>query len=318
MFPHRKIHKYTWTSPDGKMHYHIDYVLVDRRRQSSILDVRSFRGAECDTDHYLLAAKLRERLSVIKRVAQKFDMHRFDLKKLNDAEVKEQYQVKIKNRFATLENCDDNVDMNTAWENIRENIKASAKDSLGHYELLQHKQWFDDECSKLIDRRKQAKLQWLQYQSQVNGDNMDNVKHEASRTFKTKKREYLKNKMNELETNSKNKNIRDLYKDINEFGKGYQTRTNLVKAENGDLLADSHSILNRFCQQLNVRGVNIRQTEIHTAEPLVPEPSSSEVETAIENLKRYKSPGTDQIPAELIQAGGNTLRSEIHKLINCI
>jgi hypothetical protein len=70
------VHKYTWTSPDGKTHNQIDHVLVDRRWQSSILYVRSFRGADCDMDHYLVAAKLRERLSVIKRVAQKFDMHR--------------------------------------------------------------------------------------------------------------------------------------------------------------------------------------------------------------------------------------------------
>jgi hypothetical protein len=79
-----------------------------------------------------VAAKLRERLSVIKGVAQKFAMQRFDLKKLNDAEAKVQYQVKITNRFAALENCDDNVDMNRASENIRENIKISAKESLGH------------------------------------------------------------------------------------------------------------------------------------------------------------------------------------------
>jgi hypothetical protein len=110
---------------------------------------------------------------------------------------------------------------------------------------------------------------------------------------------------------------------MNEFKKGYQPRTNMVKEENGDLLADSHSILNRwknyFSQLLNVHGVNdVRQTEIHTAEPLVPEPTSSEVEIAIDKLKRYKSPGIDQIPAEQIQARGNTLRSEIHKLINCI
>jgi hypothetical protein len=192
-----------------------------------------------------------------------------------------------------LENFDDNVDMNRAWENIRENIKTSAEESLGHYELQQRKPWFYDECSKLIDRRKQAKLQWLQNPSQVNGDNMDNVRCEASRTFKTKKMEYLKNKIKELETNSNNKNIRDLCRDINEFKKGYQPRTNMVKEENGDLLADFHSIFNRwknyFCQLLNAHGVNnVRQTEIHIAEPLVPGPSSSEVEITLEKFKRYK------------------------------
>jgi endonuclease/exonuclease/phosphatase family metal-dependent hydrolase len=70
MFQHRKIHKYTWTSPDGKTHNQIDHVLVDRTRQSSILDVRPFREADCDTDHYLVAEKLRERLSVSKSVAE--------------------------------------------------------------------------------------------------------------------------------------------------------------------------------------------------------------------------------------------------------
>jgi hypothetical protein len=78
----------------------------------------------------------------------------------------------------------------------------------------------------------------------VNGDNMGNVRREASRNFRTKKREYLKNKINELETHSKNKNIRDLYRGINEFKKGYQPTTNMVKEENGYLLGHSHSILN--------------------------------------------------------------------------
>jgi hypothetical protein len=57
---------------------------------------------------------------------------------------------------------------------------------------------------------------------------------------------------------------------------------------------------------------------MHTAEPFVPEPSASEVEVAVEKLKNYKSPGVDQIPAELIQAGGETLHLEIHKLIKLI
>jgi hypothetical protein len=62
----------------------------------------------------------------------------------------------------------------------------------------------------------------------------------------------------------------------------------------------------------------LRQIEVHTAEPLVTEPSSSEVEIAIETLKIYILPCINQIPIELIYAGGNILRSEIHKLINCV
>jgi hypothetical protein len=104
---------------------------------------------------------------------------------------------------------------------------------------------------------------------------------------------------------------------------GYQQRNNLVKDENVDLLADSHNILNRwknyFSQLLKVHNISdVRQIEVHTAEPLVPGPSRLEVEIAIAKLKNYNSPGSDQIPAELIQAGGEVLLSAIHKLINSV
>jgi uncharacterized protein YaaR (DUF327 family) len=81
-------------------------------------------------------------------------------------------------------------------------------------ELSKHNPWFDEGCSKLLDQRKQAKLQWLQDPSEVNGDNLNNVRCEASRHFRNKKREYLKHKINEFAANSKNTNIRDLYRGI--------------------------------------------------------------------------------------------------------
>jgi hypothetical protein len=74
MFPHRRIHKYTWTSPVGNTHNQIDHVLIDRRRNSSILDVRYCRGADCDPDHYLVVAETRERLTVGKVAAQKIEI----------------------------------------------------------------------------------------------------------------------------------------------------------------------------------------------------------------------------------------------------
>ncbi|PNF22344.1 hypothetical protein B7P43_G18298 [Cryptotermes secundus] len=168
-----------------------------------------------------------------------------------------------------------------------------------------------------------SKLQLLQDPSELNGDNLNNIRRETSRQFRNKKREYLKDKIDELAVNSKNKNIRDLYRGISDFNRGYQPSSNLVKDENGELLADSQNILNRwrnyFSQLLNVHRVSdVRQTGIDTAEPLIPDPSPFEVESAIAKLKRYKSPGSDQIPAELIQAGGEILRSKIHNLITSI
>jgi hypothetical protein len=136
-----------------------------------------------------------------------------------------------------------------------------------------------------------------------NKPNLNNVRCAIGRHFKNKRMEYLKDKINELATNSKKKNVRDLYRGINECKRGYQPQSNLVKYENGDLLADSHNILNRwnnyFSQLLIVHIVrNVRQIEVHTAEPLVRGLSPSEVEIAIAKLKRYKLPSSDQIPAD--------------------
>jgi hypothetical protein len=63
---------------------------------------------------------------------------------------------------------------------------------------------------------------------------------------------------------------------------------------------------------------DVRQIEVHTAEPLVPGPSRLEVEIAIAKLKKYKSPGSVQIPEELIKAGGEILLFTIHKLVNFV
>jgi hypothetical protein len=132
----------------------------------------------------------------------------------------------------------------------------------------------------------------------------------------------MKSKINELETNNKNKNIRDLLRGINEFKKGYQPKINIIKDENGNLLADPQSVLNGwknfFNQVLIVHGVHdVRQMDLHMPEPLVPEPSLVEVEIAIGKFISHKSLSADQIPAKLIKAGGETLCSEINLFVLC-
>jgi hypothetical protein len=80
--------------------------------------------------------------------------------KLNKVDDKEKYPFDDSNRYAALEDLDPEMEINTAaWEMIGENIKNSAKE--------RHKPWFDDGCSDLVDQRKQAKFQLLQYPSEI-------------------------------------------------------------------------------------------------------------------------------------------------------
>jgi hypothetical protein len=80
MFPHRNIHKFTWTSHAGKNHNQIDHILIDGRWHSSIPDVPLYRAAECDNDHYVVVAKVSERLAVSKQPMHRFHMERFKVR----------------------------------------------------------------------------------------------------------------------------------------------------------------------------------------------------------------------------------------------
>jgi hypothetical protein len=117
------------------------------------------------------------------------------------------YHVEVSDRFAALEDVDAEVEINSASETVRENIKISAQDSLGYFELKKHKASFVEGCSEMLGQRKQARLQWLQDPSEINGDNLNNLGLEASRHFRNKKREYPKDKINYLATNGKKEDL---------------------------------------------------------------------------------------------------------------
>jgi hypothetical protein len=87
-----------------------------------------------------------------------------------------------------MENLRDSEDINRNWENIKDNIKTTAKDSVGLHELKQHKPWVDEKCLDFLDQRNHAKMQWLQNPNQKNADNLNNARREASRHFRNKRR----------------------------------------------------------------------------------------------------------------------------------
>jgi hypothetical protein len=122
-------------------------------------------------------------------------------------------------------------------------LKASATEIIGYCRVKHHTPWFHDECTKLLNQRKQAKLQCLQNPGQTNGGNLNNVRCETTRTFRNKKREYPEEKLISLKQTEQI--YQRCFRGINKFKKGFEPRTNLVKDENGDL-SDFHNILKRW------------------------------------------------------------------------
>jgi hypothetical protein len=122
-------------------------------------------------------------------------------------------------------------------------------------------------------------MQWIQGPSQSNVDNLNKVRRDASKHSRNKKKHTWKPKLRNLKLTVRSTISGTCIRGINDFKKGYQPRTIIVKDEKGDSIPDSHSIMvrwrNYFSQILKEHGVSdVRQTEIHTVEPLVPEPST--------------------------------------------
>jgi hypothetical protein len=127
-------------SPDAKTHNHTDHILIEGESVwcTSVLHTQPFKAADCDSDHYLMVTKVKDRPAANKQRSHRFYMERLNLKKLNEVEGKEQYCVEVPNRFAALEDLDNEVHIIRAWETITENIKISGKESIDNHELKEN------------------------------------------------------------------------------------------------------------------------------------------------------------------------------------
>ncbi|XP_039291972.1 craniofacial development protein 2-like [Nilaparvata lugens] len=149
-FKHKDIHKMTWCSPDGVTRNQIDHLLIDKRHGTDILDVRSYRGADCDTDHYLVKIKYRQRINNMKKfrgVSQK----KFDSEKLiKDEELRERDSQKLVEKIERMQGGE-SVSVEEQWKNIKQVVTESAQETIGYKKQDKRNVWMDDECLKALE-----------------------------------------------------------------------------------------------------------------------------------------------------------------------
>ena len=150
-FPRRDIHKITWISPDGETGIQIDHVLIDKRAATSILNVRSRRGACCNSDHMLVQTTFRCKINQNKS-SKTERKERLNIDKLKDQDIRDKLEKEISEKLQEKEN----PTLESHWENIKNTTKTAAKEILGINKGNETDQWFDEECKRAIGERNKA------------------------------------------------------------------------------------------------------------------------------------------------------------------
>ena len=328
-FPHLKIHKATWSSPDQRTKNQIDHIAVDARHASNVLDVRTYRGANIDSDHFLVMAKIRSRIATPvpkhKQVSSTNTMR--EALKQQDLSTKFSELVARKLQSSDV----DGTNGTEHWNVCSNAILQSAKEVLTINPPRRRSPWFDDECEIAINIKNEARQRKLQRGTRAAEDHYKEMRREAKRVICRKKRNYERAELQDLENLRSRNEVRKFYQKLKGQTKGSnESQTAVCYSKTGCLLANPEDVTKRWVEYFNellngndtVTSPDLpifhSQASGDAAHGTEAPPSYQEVTLAIRRLKNNKSPGSDGIPAEFLKAGGDVLAEHLHTVLQKI
>ena len=319
---HKPSRRWTWHSPGDQYHNQIDYIMVPKRFQSGVntTRTRSFPGADIGSDHNLVLMTFRLRLRKINKT--KFSRPRYNLEKLEDPAIKEEFQTRIGGRFAPLSDLDENsMDLESVVNTLNTAILETAEELLGKRQRPK-KPWVTNEILVLCDRRRELKkMKGDPVGAQIYREANNNVR----KAMKKAKKVWIEHQCTEIGENLSRNNSRKAYQVVKDLTTKKQGRPTCILDKAGKCLQEEKEVLCRwteYCSELFNHQPNADPAVLdcpqanseNDSHPILRE----EVEAAVASLKKGKSPGIDNIPGELVQASGEAMITILTILCNKI
>ena len=324
LFPHLRCHKATWVSPDHQTENQIDHILVRQRYRSSLQDVRARRGADIGSDHHLVIAKIKMRLSA--RKTQPNPRIKFNVRKLKQQDTKQAFQISLYNRFQVLQ-TEEQETVEHRWTTFREAVVGACEDVLGKPKT-NRKPWISDRTWQKVEDRRLAKQELNQartrQQKQRAAARHSTLAIEVKKELRADKRAYINTIAEEAEEAAGKGDLGTLYATTRLLSGRRSNPNRPVRNKEGKLLTTIEDQLARWkehFQEVLNRPPPDERPQLEPGDPLdinTGEITKAEIHKALNSLKNGKAAGTDNIPAEALKEGGRDIVDQLHQLLNLI
>ena len=329
IFPHKRIHKVTWRSPDHVTENQIDHICISQKFRRSWRDVRAMRGADVSTDHHLLITAVRLRLKRYNNVNNN-TRKKFNVGLLRSKETQAAFKISLSNRFQPLQELieDSETEIETQWEHSMKLWLDTCEEVLGK-KKTQHKEWISSDTIKRIEKRKEKKATLNMSRTRAAKvkaqEEYTTANREVKKSIKKDKKDYIEELASQAENAAGQGNLKDLYLTTRKLAGKFQQTDKPVKDKDGNPLTSTEEQLKRWAEhfrELLNRPAPETPPEIPPAETELPincdKPSKAEIRKAIVTLKNGKAAGPDNIPAEAIKADTETAVIILHSLFSKI